>query len=154
VCSAQADDELVNLALEGLRGIAAGDQLETEIRMSGKVRTKRVYEEASPRDGTRVLVDRIWPRGLRKESASVDLWLKEIAPSTELRKWYGHNPERWAEFKKRYETELADHTDELKQLIALARNGPVTLLFAAHDGERSNAEVLKQYLGRRVSRTS
>jgi uncharacterized protein YeaO (DUF488 family) len=125
-----------------------------EVRMSGKVRTKRVYEEASPRDGTRVLVDRIWPRGLRKESASVDLWLKEIAPSTELRKWYGHNPERWMEFKKRYETELADHTDELKQLIALARKGPVTLLFAAHDGERSNAEVLKQYLGRRVSRTS
>ena len=122
--------------------------------MSGKVRTKRVYEDASPRDGTRVLVDRIWPRGLRKESASVDLWLKEIAPSTELRKWYGHNSERWAEFKKRYETELADHTDELKQLIALARKGPVTLLFAAHDGERSNAEVLKQYLGRRVSRTS
>ena len=154
VCSAQADDELVNLALEGLRGIAAGDQPETEVRMSGKVRTKRVYEDASPRDGTRVLVDRIWPRGLRKESASVDLWLKEIAPSTELRKWYGHNPERWAEFKKRYETELADHTDELKQLIALARKGPVTLLFAAHDGERSNAEVLKQYLGRRVSRTS
>ena len=119
-----------------------------------RFRVKRVYEPAANDDGTRVLVDRLWPRGLSKEKARIDLWLKEIAPSTELRKWYGHNSERWAEFKKRYETELADHTDELKQLIALARKGPVTLLFAAHDGERSNAEVLKQYLGRRVSRTS
>lgn len=117
--------------------------------MSRKVRTKRVYETPAAEDGTRVLVDRIWPRGLRKRSAAIDLWLKEIAPSTGLRKWYGHKPERWAEFKKRYQAELVNRGVELKQLAALIRKGPVTLVYAARDGERSNAEALKQYLARR-----
>jgi len=118
--------------------------------MNPQVMTKRVYAPASPQDGTRVLVDRIWPRGLRKESAALDLWLKEIAPSTELRKWYGHRPERWSEFKTRYEKELAHRQAELEKLIGLVRDGPVTLLYAAHDGERSNAEALRQYLRRRA----
>lgn len=117
--------------------------------MKSQVMTKRVYEPASPQDGTRVLVDRIWPRGFRKEAGALDLWLKEIAPSTELRKWYGHKPERWPEFKRRYEEELADRQAELQNLKGLVRKGPVTLLYAAHDGERSNAEVLRQYLARR-----
>jgi len=122
--------------------------------MNDRVMTKRVYEPASPRDGTRVLVDRIWPRGLRKEAGTLDLWLKEIAPSTELRKWYGHEPERWPEFKRRYEKELADRQAELEKLAGLVRKGPVTLLYAARDGERSNAEVLRQYLARRPGRAS
>ena len=121
-----------------------------EFGMSRQVHIKRVYEPASPDDGARVLVDRIWPRGLRKESASLDLWLKDIAPSTELRKWYGHKPERWPEFKRRYEEELAHHQAELEKLIGLTRKGPVTLLYAAHDGERSNAEVLNRYLTQRT----
>jgi len=125
-----------------------------EIGMSSKIMTRRVYEPPSPEDGTRVLVDRIWPRGLSKERASIDLWLKEIAPSTALRKWYGHEPERWPEFRKRYQAELAGHEAELKELIGFARKGALTLLYAAHDGERSNAEVLKEYLARRVSGAS
>lgn len=119
-----------------------------------EIRTKRVYEPASPSDGTRVLVDRIWPRGLRKEDAALSLWLKEIAPSTTLRKWYGHDPQRWPEFKTRYEKELAGRRTELEELMRLARAGPVTLLYAAHDGERSNAEVLKRYVSRRPRKRS
>jgi len=101
-----------------------------------------------------VLIDRIWPRGLRKEAASLDLWLKDIAPSTELRKWYGHKPERWPEFRKRYDEELAGHKAELAELAELIRKGPVTLLYATHDAELSNAKVLQQHLARRVSRGS
>ena len=122
--------------------------------MRRKIMTRRVYEPPSPEDGTRVLVDRIWPRGLSKERASIDLWLKEIAPSTALRKWYGHEPERWPEFRKRYQAELAGNKAELEELIGFARKGALTLLYAAHDGERSNAEVLKEYLVRRVSGAS
>jgi uncharacterized protein YeaO (DUF488 family) len=117
--------------------------------MTERIQIKRVYEPASPKDGMRVLVDRIWPRGLRKEAASLDLWLKEIAPSTELRKWYGHKPERWPEFRKRYEKELSHHPDELAQLAHLVRKGRVTLLCAAHDAEHSNAAVLERYLTKR-----
>lgn len=118
--------------------------------MNSRVDIKRVYEPASRRDGMRILVDRIWPRGLRKESASLDLWLKEIAPSTELRKWYGHEPERWPEFQRRYKQELADHEAELNQLLDLARKRHVTLLYAAHDGERSNAQVLQQVISKKI----
>lgn len=119
--------------------------------MKQRIRTKRIYEPPSRDDGARILVDRIWPRGLRKEAASLDLWLKEIAPSTSLRKWYGHKPERWQEFKKRYEAELADRQAELEQLIGFVRKGAVTLLYAAHDEERNNAEVLKLYLAQRLA---
>lgn len=115
-----------------------------------KIRTKRAYEPPAARDGMRVLVDRLWPRGLRKESASIDLWLKEIAPSNALRQWYGHKPERWPEFKKRYRAELADHKAERKTLVGLIRKRTVTLVYAAHDGEHSNAEVLRQVLARQL----
>jgi uncharacterized protein YeaO (DUF488 family) len=109
---------------------------------------KRAYEEPAESDGTRVLVDRLWPRGLSKERAHIDLWLKEVASSNELRKWYGHDPEKFAEFHKRYEAELAQAPakDALAKLHEMAQQGPLTLLFAAHDSEHSNAAVLRDML--------
>lgn len=122
--------------------------------MSCKIGLKRVYEPPAAADGMRVLVDRLWPRGLRKEAASIDLWLKEVAPSAELRKWYGHEPERWPEFRKRYEAELDERQAEVDALLRLAREGPLTLLYAARDGERSNAEVLRERLAQRLAQHS
>ena len=110
------------------------------------IRIKRAYEPASPEDGTRVLVDRISPRGLRKADAAIDHWAKEIAPSTELRKWFGHAPERWDEFRSRYERELRQRLDQVEQLRALASKGTVTLLFSAHDEMRNNAVALRDIL--------
>jgi uncharacterized protein YeaO (DUF488 family) len=109
---------------------------------------KRVYDEPDPGDGTRVLVERLWPRGLSKERAHVDVWLKEIAPSRELRTWYGHDPEKFAQFRCRYESELAKPSGQaaLTRLRELAKQGPLTLVFAAHDTEHSNAAVLRDLL--------
>jgi len=94
-----------------------------------------VYEAPHKDDGTRILVDRLWPRGLTKERAKVDLWLKEIAPSTELRKWFGHDPKKWRSFRERYETELKDHADQLKLLKSKVKEGTVTLIYGARDQE-------------------
>lgn len=112
------------------------------------VALKRVYEPADAADGTRVLVERLWPRGLSKERAHVDVWLKEVAPSHELRKWYGHDPARFAEFRRRYEAELAVEParSALAELHGLAARGHITLVFAAHDAELSNAAVLRDLL--------
>ena len=110
------------------------------------IKLKRVYEPASPADGTRILVDRLWPRGLRKEDAAIDHWFKELAPSTTLRRWFGHKPERWIEFRKRYRAELAEQPEALAQLRSLARKRPITLLFAAHDELRNNAVVVRELL--------
>ena len=112
------------------------------------VALKRVYDEPEPGDGTRVLVERLWPRGLSKERAHVDLWLKEVAPSRELRTWFGHDPEKFAEFRRRYEIELASETGQaaLAKLRELAKQGSVTLVFAAHDTEHTNAIVLRDLL--------
>jgi len=109
---------------------------------------KRAYEAATPEDGKRILVDRLWPRGLSRERAQVDLWLKEIAPSDELRRWYGHDPEKFSEFRHRYEAELAAKTGQqaLEQIHALIKQGSVTLIFAARDHEYSNAVVLRDLL--------
>jgi len=111
------------------------------------IHTKRVYDEPAGDDGYRVLVDRIWPRGVAKESAHVDLWLKDVAPSTGLRKWFGHRPERWGEFKKRYRHELDGETASvaLAQLLA-SKNKTITLLYAAKDTEHNNAIALSEYL--------
>lgn len=106
------------------------------------VTLKRVYDEPEPGDGTRVLVERLWPRGLSKERAHIDLWLKEIAPSRELRTWFGHDPEKFAEFRSRYETGQA----ALARLRKLAKQGAVTLVFAARDTEHTNAVVLRDLL--------
>ena len=110
------------------------------------IRLKRIYAELAKADGHRVLVDRIWPRGISKEDAEVDLWLKEIAPSKELRKWFGHDPEKWDEFKRRYFRELDDHPQEREHLAGKAAEGTVTLLFAAKDEQFNNAVALKEYL--------
>lgn len=109
---------------------------------------KRAYDEPAENDGTRVLVDRLWPRGLSKERAHIDLWLKEIAPSTELRKWYGHDPDKFEEFRRRYESELATEPAQtaVNKLRALAEQGKTTLIFSAHDASLSDAAVLHDYL--------
>jgi uncharacterized protein YeaO (DUF488 family) len=113
-----------------------------------RVRIKRAYEAPSADDGTRVLIDRLWPRGIAKAEAAVDHWMKEIAPSTELRKWFGHDPARWEEFQRRYRSELKDHRDELERLRELAREGVVTLVYAAHDETHNDAVVLRDLLTR------
>jgi len=110
------------------------------------VSLKRVYEEPAKSDGFRILVERLWPRGLSKEKASVDLWLKDVGPSTELRKWYSHDVEKWPEFKKRYTRELKDKKDLLDEIKQHTRKGNVTFVYAAHDKEHNSALVLKEYL--------
>jgi uncharacterized protein YeaO (DUF488 family) len=114
-----------------------------------RVNVKRVYEPRSRGDGQRVLVDRVWPRGMSKETLSDALWLKEAAPSTELRKWFGHRPERWTEFRKRYAAELARSPDAIAKLRSLSRRGLVTLLYSARDEEHNQAVALAEYLGAR-----
>jgi len=113
-----------------------------------KILLKRVYEAPGKRDGHRVLVDRLWPRGLSKKSAAIDLWLKDIAPSAPLRKWFAHDPQRWPQFRKRYFSELAKNPAPVKQLRSLARQGTVTLVFGAREEKYNNAVALKQYLTR------
>ncbi|QJP17671.1 DUF488 domain-containing protein [Starkeya sp. ORNL1] len=108
--------------------------------------TKRIYEKADTDDGARVLVDRIWPRGLTKQTAALTLWLKNIAPSTSLRKWFGHDPDRWEEFCRRYYIELAQDERALGQLCDLLKNGKVTLLYGAKDTEHNQAVALRNYL--------
>ena len=111
------------------------------------MKIKRAYAPAEAADGYRILVDRLWPRGISKEKAKIDLWLKSIAPSNELRKWFGHDPERFAEFDRRYRAELAE-SGALDELRAVLREHPdATLLFAAHDEAHNNAVVLKELLG-------
>ena len=110
------------------------------------IRIKRVYDPPNKVDGTRVLVDRLWPRGLSKEKAAATLWLKEIAPSPALRKWFGHDPARWTEFTRRYRAELARNDEAVAKVANLAKRGPLTLLYAAHDTAHSHALILAAYL--------
>jgi uncharacterized protein YeaO (DUF488 family) len=111
---------------------------------------KRVYEETRNQDGTRVLVDRLWPRGLRKEDAAVDVWMKDIAPSNELRKWFNHEPDKWPAFKKRYFEELQAQSDAVKEMMRLASQGRVTLLYSSKEEKFNNAAVLKEYIEERM----
>jgi uncharacterized protein YeaO (DUF488 family) len=113
------------------------------------IRLKRIYAPPSDEDGLRVLVDRLWPRGMRKSDAAFDRWLKDLAPSTELRRWFAHDVAKWPEFRKRYKAELAERQDLLDELSAAARTGPVTLLFAAHDETHNEAVVLRDLLIRK-----
>jgi uncharacterized protein YeaO (DUF488 family) len=115
--------------------------------MKRRFRIKRVYEDPAPDDGSRVLVDRIWPRGVAKEEARIKLWLRDVAPSTALRKWFAHRPERWAEFKRRYFDELSAQPDAVMQLRTLAESGPVTLVYSARDEAHNQARALAEYLG-------
>jgi uncharacterized protein YeaO (DUF488 family) len=144
-------------------GAVAGrhlDRSEVEAKFEGKfremamtyglpashVRLKRVYEPAAPEDGMRILIDRLWPRGLRKADAAIDRWMKDIAPSTELRRWFGHDPVRWPAFHRRYIEELQQQAAAVDELRELARGGPVTLVFAAHDETQNNATALREAL--------
>ena len=110
------------------------------------VRIKRVYAAPADADGTRILVDRIWPRGLRKEDAAIDLWLKDIAPSTALRQWFAHDPARWQEFVTRYHDELGQNGSAVEALVAALAQGAATLLYAARDERHNNAVALADYL--------
>ena len=110
------------------------------------ISVKRVYEPAAKSDGQRVLVDRLWPRGVKKEDAAVDLWVKELAPSTELRQWFGHDPARWDGFRHRYASELDELGEHWRPLAEQAERHHITLLFGARDEEHNNAVVLKSYL--------
>lgn len=111
-----------------------------------EVQLKRAYEAPSPDDGFRVLVDRLWPRGVSKARAHLDLWLKDIAPSTELREWFGHDPAKWDEFRARYARELDQNHAAVGQLMEHAQRGPLTLVYSAKDREHNDAVVLREYL--------
>lgn len=111
-----------------------------------RISIKRVYEKPSSGDGFRILVDRLWPRGLTKEKARVDLWLREVGPSNDLRKWFAHDPARWSEFRRRYAVELRGKQALLDQIVEHASSGPVTLLFGAKDEEHNQAVALKGFL--------
>lgn len=116
-----------------------------------QIKLKRVYRPRSSHDGVRVLVDRLWPRGLNKKDAAADLWLKDVAPSPALRRWYGHDPRRWVRFRNRYRRELAQRPQALHALQQLRRRRPVTLLFAASDEAHSHAVVLREVLAKGVA---
>jgi uncharacterized protein YeaO (DUF488 family) len=107
---------------------------------------KRVYDKPAKEDGMRILVDRLWPRGLTKQKAAIDFWMKEIAPSTELRKWFGHDPDKWSEFRKKYLKELKANKDPVLVLKEHLKKGPVTLVYGARDQEHNEALVLKELL--------
>ena len=111
-----------------------------------RVAIKRVYEPAADDDGRRILVDRLWPRGLSKEKAAVDLWLKEVAPSAELRKWFGHDPKKWGEFQRRYRAELDSNEDAVQTLRQAIGKGPATLVYGAHDEQHNQAVALRDWL--------
>lgn len=115
-------------------------------RSTFEVQIKRAYEASSPHDGTRVLVDRLWPRGVKKTDAHIAEWLKEVAPSSELRKWFGHDPVRWEEFRRRYKAELAGKKELLARLRELAGRGRLTLIYSAHDEAHNQAVVLREVL--------
>ena len=110
------------------------------------IHLKRAYETATEDDGYRILVDRLWPRGLSKQNAKIDLWLKEIAPSTELRQWFDHDPAKWNEFRQRYHQELDNHPEAVKQLVDLEKQQHVTLIYGAKNEEFNQAVALKEYL--------
>ena len=119
------------------------------------IKVKRVYDSPSPEDGYRVLVDRLWPRGLSKESAHVDLWMRDVAPTTELRTWYGHEVDKWPEFRERYEEELTQHGELLDLVRDIERHrGTVTIVFGAKDQEHNEANVLAEVLKHRRKRAA
>ncbi|HET8712075.1 MAG TPA: DUF488 domain-containing protein [Gemmatimonadales bacterium] len=114
------------------------------------IKLKRAYEPATPNDGMRVLVERLWPRGVTKARLKLDAWLKDVAPSAGLRKWYGHDPKKWPEFRRRYFAELRAHPAAWRPLLSAAKRGRVTFVYAAHDEARNGAAALKTFLDRRL----
>ena len=120
---------------------------------ASNVKLKRAYEPPAQDDGTRVLIDRLWPRGVKKVDAALDHWAKDLAPSTALRKWFGHDPARWPEFRHRYAEEVRQHGEQLRQLRALARTNPITLVYSAHDEVHNDAVALRAFLLGRKTKT-
>ena len=114
--------------------------------MRNMIKLKRAYEAVAEDDGQRILVERLWPRGVTKEKAKIDLWMKEISPSPELRKWFGHDPEKWTEFRRRYSSELEKQPDLIEQLRQKARKGVVTFVYAARDEQHNSALLLKEFV--------
>jgi uncharacterized protein YeaO (DUF488 family) len=114
------------------------------------IRIKRAYEPSARGDGRRLLVERLWPRGMRKDALLLDAWVKEVAPSTTLRKWFSHREERWQEFQRRYRRELRAHRDAWSPILEASRRGTVTLVYSAHDQEHNAAVVLRDYLAKRA----
>jgi uncharacterized protein YeaO (DUF488 family) len=110
------------------------------------VRLKRAYDDPVEADGFRILVDRLWPRGVKKDAAAINLWAKDLAPSTELRKWFGHDPAHWEEFRRRYTAEIRQHTEHLDKIRKLAQRGTVTLIYAARDQEHNEAVIIRDML--------
>ena len=110
------------------------------------IRTKRVYEQPAKADGKRILVDRVWPRGVKKEAAAVERWMKSLAPSSDLRKWFGHDPDRWSGFQERYWRELEANSDVVAEICRAAGEGTITLVYSARDHEHNNAVALREYL--------
>ena len=124
-----------------------------DVSMNSEVKLKRVYDQESPDDGSRFLVERLWPRGIRKAAMHYDDWLKDVGPCTELRKWFGHDPEKWDEFRRKYFAELDANAAAWQPIIAAARKGVVTLLYSSHDEEHNNAVALREYLIRKLRKT-
>ena len=116
------------------------------------LKVKRVYENAAAGDGRRFLVERLWPRGMKKEALKMEAWIKGVAPSDDLRRWFGHDPLKWTEFQQRYRAELESNPDAWEPILEAARHGEVTLLYSAHDTEHNNAIVLKSFLEERLKR--
>jgi uncharacterized protein YeaO (DUF488 family) len=114
------------------------------------IKLKRVYESMGKGDGTTFLVERLWPRGVKKTTLADAIWVKDVAPSTELRKWFGHDPKKWVEFQHRYQEEIKEHEVALVPILQAARNGSVTLLYSSHDTEHNNAVVLRDYLEKKL----
>lgn len=117
-----------------------------------KLKTKRIYEKPDKEDGFRVLVDRLWPRGLKKSRAQIDLWLKDIAPSSNLRKWFSHDPDKWDEFRKRYFKELGDKKESLLEMIEKAGKKTITLLYSSKEEKFNNAAALREYLQKKMKK--
>ena len=123
-------------------------------RIRDMLQLKRAYEPATASDGKRILVDRLWPRGVRKANAAIDEWMREIAPSAGLRRWFGHEPKKWSEFRRRYKRELREHEDLLSGLASLASRGRVTLVFGARDEQHNDAVVLAAVIRARLEHRS
>ena len=116
------------------------------------IQLKRAYDPADSADGTRFLVEGLWPRGVRKTALPLEAWLKDVAPSTVLRRWFGHDPKKWTEFRRRYFRELIGNADALEPIIKATHHGPVTLVYSSHDTEHNNAVALKDYLQARIGK--
>mgnify|MGYP001439680399 CR=1 FL=1 len=127
-----------------------GEQEHEAGQSAERIRLRRVYDPPTPNDGLRILVDRLWPRGLTKEAARVDLWLRDVAPSNELRRWYGKDLTKWEEFRSRYLQELAERPEAIEPLLDAARRGPITLLYGKRDERHNQAVVLKAVLEERL----